>query len=105
MEGNHPPLPNNRTGSLKCLENLVCRLERRGQLERYNDFFQDQLNQGIIELTDEVGGDGKEFYIPHKVVVRENAETTEMRIVYDASAREGSSAASLNECLEVGPPL
>ena len=37
--------------------------------------------------------------------MRENPETTKMRIVYDASAREGSSAASLNECLEVGPPL
>ena len=44
-KGNHPPLPNNRTGSLKRLGNLVRRLETRGQLERYNDFFQDQLNQ------------------------------------------------------------
>ena len=104
-KGNHPPLPNNRTGSLKRLENLVRRLERRGQLERYNDITQDQLNQGIVERTDEAGAYGKEFYIPHKAVVRENAETTKMRIVYDASARETSSAASLNECLEVGPPL
>ena len=52
-----------------------------------------------------MGGDGKEFSFPHKVVVRENAETTKMRIVYDASARANSSAAPLNECLEVGPPL
>lgn len=35
--------------------------------------------------------------------MRENAETTKMRIVYDASARESASATSLNECLEVGP--
>ena len=102
---NHPPLPNNRTGSLKRLENLVRRLERRGQLKRYNGIIQDQLNQGIVERADEAGSDGKEFYIRHKAVVRENAETTKMRIVYDASARESPSAASLNECLEVGPPL
>ena len=47
----------------------------------------------------------REFYIPHKAVVRENAETTKTRIVYDASARAYDSAPSLNDCLEVGPPL
>ena len=48
---------------------------------------------------------GREFYIPHKAVVKENAETTKMRIVYDASAKANSSAPSLNNCLESGPPL
>ena len=48
---------------------------------------------------------GKEFYIPHKAVVREAAETTKLRIVYDASARESEKSPSLNECLEAGPPL
>ena len=48
---------------------------------------------------------GKEFYIPHKAVIRENAATTKMRIVYDASARAKDTAPSLNECLETGPPL
>ena len=47
----------------------------------------------------------REFYIPHKAVVRESAETTKMRIVYDASARPYDSAPSLNDSLEVGPPL
>ena len=31
---------------------------------------------------------GKEFYIPHKPVIRENAESTKMRVVYDASKKE-----------------
>ena len=48
---------------------------------------------------------GQEFYIPHKAVVRESAETTKTGIVYDASARAYDSAPSLNDCLEVGPPL
>ena len=48
---------------------------------------------------------GKEFYIPHKAVIRENAATPKMRIVYDASARAKDAALSLNECLERGPPL
>ena len=48
---------------------------------------------------------GKEFYIPHKGVIRENAATTKMRIVYDASATAKDTARSLTECLETGPPL
>ena len=46
---------------------------------------------------------GKEFYIPHKAVVREAAASTKLRIVYDVSARESEKSPSLNECL--GPPL
>ena len=45
---------------------------------------------------------GREFYIPHRAVIRENAETTKMRIVYDASARANDTAPSLNECLDAG---
>ncbi len=47
----------------------------------------------------------KEFYIPHKPVVCESAETTKMRIVYDGSAPANPKAPSLNDCLETGPPL
>ena len=37
--------------------------------------------------------------------MRESAETTKLRVVYDASARAHSGAPSLNECLNPGPPL
>ena len=69
----------------------------QGELERYNDIIQTQLSQGIVERADEVVKDGREFYIPHKAVLRENAESTKIRIVYDASARANASAPSLNE--------
>ena len=77
----------------------------QGELERYNDIIQTQLSQGIVERADEVVKDGREFCIPHKAVLRENAESTKIRIVDDASARANASAPSLNECLEIGPPL
>ena len=37
--------------------------------------------------------------------MRENVESTKIRIVYDASARANASVLSLNECLEIDPPL
>ena len=70
----------------------------QGELERYNDIIQTQLSQEIVERADEVVKDGREFYIPHKAVLRENAESSKIRIVYDASARANASAPSLNEC-------
>ena len=64
---------------------------------------QQQLEEGIIE--GEIPARGKEFYIPHKAVIRGNSETTKMRIVHDTSTRAYDKAPSLNECLESGPPL
>ena len=37
--------------------------------------------------------------------MRESAESTKLRIVYDASARAYPEAPSLNDCLNAGPPL
>ena len=103
-KGDHPPLPSNKSGSLKRLGSLVQRLKKTGRLDDYDAIIQEQLNEGIIEEA-EMPATQREFYIPHKAVVRESAETTKMRIVYDASARAYDSAPSLNDCLEVGPPL
>ena len=103
-KGDHPPLPSNESGSLKRLGSLVQRLKKTGRLDEYDAIFQDQLREGIVEEAD-MPASGKEFYIPHKAVVRENVESTKMRVVYDASAKAHSSAPSLNDCLEVGPLL
>ena len=90
---------------MKRIKNLVRKLEMQGELERYNDIIQTQLSQGIVERADEVVKDGREFCNPHKAVMRENAESTKIRIVSDASARENASISSLNVCLEICPPL
>ncbi|XP_022777784.1 uncharacterized protein LOC111319238 [Stylophora pistillata] len=64
---------------------------------------QEQPQQGIVEPAPDIPT-GKEYYIPHKGVVRENAESTKLRIVYDASAREKDNQPSLNDCLHPGLP-
>ena len=38
-------------------------------------------------------------------MIRKSAESTKMRIVYDASARDSPDQPSLNECLYTGPAL
>ena len=38
-------------------------------------------------------------------MIRQSAESTKLRIVFDASARENDRSPSLNDVIEVGPPL
>ena len=103
-KANHPPLPTNEAGSKRRLEQLIRKLERDGQYEKYDSIIQEQLQEGVVEEAPEAAT-GKEFYIPHKGVTRENAESTKLRIVYDASARERDNQPFLNDCLNPGPPL
>ena len=48
---------------------------------------------------------GKEYYISLKLVTAENAESTKIRTVHEASAKSNCSTPSLNECLETGAAL
>lgn len=101
----HGTLPTNERGSIKRLDSLVKKLVREPeQFEKYDNIIQEQLNEGIVERAVEEP-QGREYYIPHKSVIKETAETTKMRIVFDASAKESDESPSLNDCLETGPPL
>ena len=99
------PIPNNKQGSLRRLENLGKKLRRElNLLAGYDSVIQDQLVTGIVErvTSEPVGG---EFYIPYKPVIRQSAESTKLRIVYDASAKANEKSPSVNDCLEKGPSL
>ena len=98
-------LPSNKTGCLARVGKLFQKLEKDQELfSAYNKIMKDQESEGIIEEVN-CKGNGKVFYLPHKPVIRQNAESRKIRIVYDAVARENNEARWLNECLETGPPL
>ena len=73
-------------------------------MEKYNKVIKDQLEQGIVERADG-NPTRREFYITHKLVVRDSAESTKLKVVYDTSTHDKGSSPSLNECLNPGPPL
>jgi hypothetical protein len=97
-KSHHPPLPTNEMGSRRRLENLLKRLKSSDRYDEYNDIIAQQLKVGVIEPATQ-NASGKEFYIPHKAVVKNTAESTKLRVVYDASARESRTKPSLNDCL------
>ena len=86
-KGDHPPLPTNKEGSLRRLHTQMSKLRRMGKLDEYDAIIRDQLTEGVIEQAP-LQAVGREFYMPHRAVIRETAETTKMRVVYDCSARE-----------------
>ena len=64
-----------------------------------------QLEEGIIEVVPERSTGEAIHYILYQPVIRDQAESIKMRIVYDYSTKAISQVRSLNECLEVGPFL
>ena len=81
------------------------KLRSQGAIERYDQVIQDQIKAGIVERVTGSTTGQRHFYIPHKGVVRDSAETTKLRVVYEALTRAYSGAPSLNERLNPGPPL
>ena len=83
-------------------------------LQEYSSIMNEQLSKGIIEAVDLPVGKGGNFeqshrasvhYLPHHAVVRQDKQTTKVRIVYDGSARSAANSFSLNDCLMTGPNL
>ena len=70
-------------------------------LPKCDDITQDQLTQAILERALKEPEE-KEFYLLHKAVVRETAESTKTQIVYYGPARSSKSAPSLNKYSETG---
>jgi hypothetical protein len=74
-------------------------------LKEYDSIIRDQVEKGIIEQVSSLEKADKVHYLPHQAVIRKDAVTTKLRIVYDASSKESKSGTSLNDCLHVGPSL
>ena len=62
------------------------------------------MNNVIVKVSENQSENPKEFFLPHRPVNRQNAESTKLREAYDPSAKS-ESGYSLNDCLEKGPSL
>ena len=52
-------------------------------------FFKKRLAEGVVgKVSDEENCSQWEFYLPQKAVIRKNAESAKLQIVYEASKRE-----------------
>ena len=59
-------------------------ISQNKQFEIYDSIIREQLDSGIVKKIDKnCVCQGKEYYMPHKIVVRETAQTIKGQIVYD----------------------
>ncbi len=101
----HMTLPDNKQLSIARLHSTTRKLERGGRLEEYNDIMQEQLSTGVLERVPDKPSGKTVHYVPHQPVIRDQAESTKLRIVYDCSSKANDKVPSLNDCLETGPSL
>ena len=51
-----------------------------------DSIIQDQIHKGVIEKVDSRSVDGLKHYLSHQAVINPHKPTTNLRVVYDASA-------------------
>ncbi|GBM59390.1 hypothetical protein AVEN_17422-1 [Araneus ventricosus] len=71
----------------------------------YKEIIQQQLKDGIVEYANcEPNNTCPGYFMPHHAVIREQKETTKVRICFDASSKSKGQV-SLNDLLYSGPNL
>ena len=102
----HDSLPDNYMNSQARMKGQLRRLKKEPEmLKEYDRIIKEQAEQGIIEQVTSLEKVDKVHYLPHQAVIRKDAVTTKVRIVYDASSKGSKSDTSLKDCLHVGPSL
>ena len=97
-------LPSNYKLCSSRLNSLIKKLRANPSLlAEYDAIIREQLDTGIIER---VSKDARQqencHFLPHHCVVRQDHDTTKVRIVFDGSARESKETPSINDVLASG---
>ena len=106
-----PSIPDHFDLCLGRLRHLHSRLLKSPELlERYHTIIQDQISKGIVELVPDdsrvaTATSNTVHYLPHHGVIRQDKQTTKLRVVYDGSAKTRMDPLSLNDFLKTGPNM
>ena len=102
----HDKLPSNYGNCLMRLQGQIGKFRKDPQVyDECNKIIKEQLEMGIIEQVSGLDDAETIHYMPSQTVVRTNAETTKVRLVFDASSKERNAYTSLTDCLHRGPSL
>ena len=104
MRVDKPDLPSNFNICQRRTKNLLTKLKLTPTLLKlYNDIILEQERRGFIEQVTNSSATAVHYLSHH--TIKKDSPTTPIRMVYDCNCRENPHAASLNDCLMVGPPF
>ena len=104
LDGYPDSLPFNKEKTVYRTYQHESALKRKGRLKEYNKEIRDLLTQGFVHpLTPAEANDGRGWYLLHHAVYRENKSSTNVRIVWNATAQFRS--VSLYDGFHKGPDL
>lgn len=84
----------------KCFENLEKKFVKHPNLkQKYREFLTEYADLGHLSKIARLSFG---YYMPHHAVVRENRETTKVRVVFNGSCKT-SSGKSFNDIQRIGP--
>eukprot|EP00794_Sanderia_malayensis_P019632 gene19631-biopygen13902 len=99
-------LPENRKLCEARLFSQIKNLRKSPEiLEECDNVIKQQIQDGTVEAVPEQPDGRRVHHLPHHPVIRKDAETTKLRVVFDTSSKEYKYSKSLNDCLHIGPPL
>jgi len=101
---NEPQLTSNYDNALNRLKSQEKSLMRKGSetMQSYNKIIEDYEKKGYVKKVDKTD-DSDQWFLPHFAVVKEDRETTKIRIVFDAAAKDEGKC--LNDAILPGPKL
>ena len=96
---------NNYEVALRRFLSLERRLNRSSDLRtKYSEAMHVYLDKYAERVPSAEFAQKECCYLPHSAVIKENRQTTKVRVVHDASAK-GLDGFSINDCLMSGPKL
>ena len=100
-------VPSNHFVALKVLDRTLSHLRKKGLTDKYQEVFDRQLADGIIEQIKVTPNNyDKHIWIPHRPVIKmEEQVTTKIRPVFNCSLKTDKDLPSLNEAAYPGIDL
>ena len=97
-------VPSNHNIALKVLSKVILQLQKSGLINKYEEVFDKQLENGIIEEIEVSPKDYDNYvWIPHRPVVKTDEQvTTKVRPVFNCSLKVNKELPSLNEAAYPG---
>ena len=103
-----PKLANSKSQAIRRFLNIEARMAVDEKLgTEYKKFMDEFIALGHLEPVPDAELeilDSESYYLPHHGVLKESSTTTNLRVVFDASAKS-TNGVSLNQTLAIGPRI